>query len=56
MLNELWGQNAFYTEKLKGAGFEPRELRSLEDVARLPLTLKSELAADQAEHPRSAGI
>jgi phenylacetate-CoA ligase len=51
LLNELWGRNALYTEKLKAVGAEPRDIRTLDDVARLPLTRKSELAVDQAEHP-----
>lgn len=51
LLDELWGKNAFYTGKLKAAGVEPRDLRSLDDLARLPMTLKSELVEDQAAHP-----
>ena len=51
MLAELWGKNAFYTGKMKAAGVEPRDLRSLDDLARLPMTVKSELMEDQAAHP-----
>ena len=53
MLVELWGKNAFYTNKMKAAGVEPRDtLRgSLADLARLPMTVKSELMEDQAAHP-----
>ena len=51
MLAELWGRNAFYTDKLKKAGVGPDEVRSLSDLSRLPLTTKHELTADQAAHP-----
>jgi phenylacetate-CoA ligase len=51
MLNALWGKNAFYTHKMKAAGVEPRDLRSLDDLAHLPLTVKHELMEDQAVHP-----
>ncbi|HLE28407.1 MAG TPA: AMP-binding protein, partial [Anaerolineales bacterium] len=46
-----WGRNAFYTAKLKAAGIEPGGIRSLDDFARLPVTTKYELMADQAAHP-----
>ena len=51
MLEELWERNAFYTAKLKAAGVEPGDVRSLADLSRLPLTTKHELTADQAAHP-----
>lgn len=51
MLSELWGRNAFYTAKMKAAGVEPGDVRSLADLSRLPLTLKQELVADQEAHP-----
>jgi phenylacetate-CoA ligase len=50
MLSELWGRNRFYTAKLQAAGAEPRDVRTLDDLARLPLTTKAELMADQAAH------
>src|SRR3989304_1649047 len=60
MLAELWGRNAFYTDKLKRAGVGPDEMRTLApdrgsgglaDLSRLPLTTKDELTADQAARP-----
>jgi phenylacetate-CoA ligase len=51
MLDELWGKNAFYTNKMKAAGVEPKDIRSLDDLTRLPMTVKSELIEDQAAHP-----
>ncbi len=53
MLAELWGKNAFYTNKMKVAGVEPGDVLrgSLDDLARLPMTTKNELMEDQAAHP-----
>lgn len=48
MMNELWGKNRFYTNKWKAAGVEAGDIRTLDDLARLPLTTKSELMEDQA--------
>lgn len=48
MLPELYGQNRFYTAKFKQAGFQPGDLKSLEDLRSLPFTTKSELVEDQA--------
>jgi phenylacetate-CoA ligase len=53
LLAELWGKNAFYTAKLRAAGLAPDDATrlSVDDLSRLPMTTKSELAADQAAHP-----
>lgn len=48
MMRELWGKNRFYSNKWRAAGLQPEDIRALEDLARLPLTTKSELMADQA--------
>ncbi len=50
MSRELWGKNLFYTEKWRRAGMAPEDIRSLDDLARLPLTTKHELMEDQAAH------
>jgi len=50
LLAEVWGKNAFYTRKFQDVGFDPRDLRSLDDLAGLPFTLKRELVQDQSEH------
>lgn len=50
MLDELWGKNAFYTNKMRAAGVEPKDIRSLDDLAHLPMTVKGELMEDQAAH------
>jgi phenylacetate-CoA ligase len=48
MLAGLWGRNLFYTNKWQAAGVQPSDIRTLDDLARLPLTKKGELVADQA--------
>ena len=48
MLAELWGRNLFYTNKWQAAGVQPSDIRTLDDLARLPLTKKDELVADQS--------
>ncbi len=47
MLAELYDRNGFYTAKWRGAGVAPADIRTLDDLARLPLTRKSELMEDQ---------
>jgi phenylacetate-CoA ligase len=49
LLDVVWNQNRFYTAKLAAAGFEPGDLKTLDDLARLPFTTKSELLAAQTE-------
>ncbi len=51
LLGQIYGQNRFYTTKLKEAGAAPADIRSLDDLARLPLTTKSELLQAQADTP-----
>ncbi len=48
-LGRVLAGNGFYQRKL--AGFDPRELRNLDDLRRLPFTTKAELVADQAQNP-----
>ncbi|HIE21488.1 MAG TPA: phenylacetate--CoA ligase family protein, partial [Acidimicrobiia bacterium] len=43
MLEGIVGRNRFYSEKMHHAGVTPEDIRSLEDLARLPLTTKDEL-------------
>lgn len=50
LLSEL-AANQFYQEKFRLAGMEMARTRGAEDLARLPFTTKSELAADQDKHP-----
>jgi phenylacetate-CoA ligase len=49
---EVLAANAFLRRRWNEAGVrDPRDLRSWDDFARLPLTVKRELVEDQAEHP-----
>ncbi len=52
LLDELRGRNPFWTERLTAAGFGTGEVSSLEHWRTLPLLTKSELVADQTQHPR----
>jgi phenylacetate-CoA ligase len=51
LLAAIYGRNQFYTRKLDAAGVQVGALRFPEDLAKLPLTTKTELAEDQAAHP-----
>ena len=51
LLNAVYGRNLFYTRKLDAAGLDVRALRFPDDLRRLPLTTKAELAEDQAANP-----
>lgn len=51
VLDQIYGRNRFYTAKLNDAGLAPSALRSLDDLARLPFTTKSELLQAQAGAP-----
>jgi phenylacetate-CoA ligase len=44
-------RNAFYTEKLQRAGITTARLAYPDDLAKLPVTTKAELVADQEAHP-----
>ena len=43
--------NRFYAAKLHEAGMTPSDLRTCDDLARVPFTTKQELVADQTAHP-----
>ena len=49
MLAEIYQKNRFYTAKFKEAGFEPGDLKSLDDLQKLPFTRKTELSEAQLE-------
>ena len=51
-LRHVLDKNPFYSARLRDAGLESsHELRSLEDLARLPFTTKQELVQDQTANP-----
>ncbi len=50
LLEAIAGRNAFYTRKFADADVQPSDVRSIDDLSRLPFTTKAELIADQAAH------
>lgn len=50
MMAELWEKNQFYTNKWKAAGLQPSDIKTLDDLSRLPVTAKGELVKDQADN------
>lgn len=51
LLDEIIPANAFWTEKFSAAGVELSSVSDVDDLAKLPLTIKSELVEDQDSHP-----
>jgi phenylacetate-CoA ligase len=51
LVEGLFEHNRFYTDKMRHAGVAPGDIRSLEDLARLPLTTKDELIEAAAAFP-----
>lgn len=51
LLRLVSNRNRFYTEKWRQAGIVPDELKSFDDLRKLPFTHKSELARAQDEAP-----
>ena len=49
MLQQIYGPNRFYTEKLDAAGIHPESIKTLEDFKSLPLTSKAELVQAQSD-------
>ena len=50
-LDYINSQSPFYARKLAAAGALPGDIKSLDDLAKLPFTEKSELRQSQADHP-----
>ena len=50
-VQRCWDGSRFHRERLEAAGVEPDDVRSLADLARLPLLTTAELAAEQQAHP-----
>jgi phenylacetate-CoA ligase len=46
-----WERAPFYRRRWQAAGFEPGDVTSLDDFARVPTISKADLRADQAAHP-----
>ncbi|NIN52908.1 MAG: AMP-binding protein [Nitrososphaeria archaeon] len=49
-LERCYKNSAFYRDKFKAAGVAPHDIRSLDDLAKVPLTRKEELRKEQAAH------
>ena len=50
-LDYIWEKSQFYQRKFKERGIERGDIRSLEDLSRLPFTEKDELRKGQEEDP-----
>jgi len=46
-----YANSPFYREKLDAAGVRPEQIKTLDDLVRLPFTTKDDLKSDQAENP-----
>ncbi|WP_165820839.1 phenylacetate--CoA ligase family protein [Pueribacillus theae] len=44
-------QTPFYQRKFKEAGVSPSDIRTIEDLKKLPITTKDDIRKSQAEHP-----
>ena len=51
LLAEVLPRNRFYARKYANLAIRPDDLRSTDDLRRLPFTTKAELVADQNDHP-----
>src|SRR5262245_29973630 len=50
-VTHAYASSPFYRTKLDAAGVKPEQVRTLDDLARLPFTTKDELKQDQTDHP-----
>lgn len=50
-LEHVYARSPFYRSKLDAAGIRLDEIRTMEDVRRIPFTDKEELRSSQAKHP-----
>lgn len=51
LLKSVIPANPFWTNKFRDAGLDVNSIQSLDDLRRIPLTSKQELATNQATHP-----
>ncbi|WP_051184962.1 phenylacetate--CoA ligase family protein [Desulfatiglans anilini] len=47
----VYERSPMYRRKFDEAGIKPADIRSLEDISRIPFTVKEELRESQAQHP-----
>ena len=50
-LQRCWDGSEFYRERLSAVGIGPDDLRSLDDLRRIPIVTKQELRDEQLAHP-----
>jgi len=55
LLRKVYASNIFYQTKYKKAGVKLSDLKSLDDLRKLPFTVKKEFEADQTDYRFSAG-
>lgn len=55
-LRYVWDHSPFYRRKYERAGLEPGDIKTHQDVAKIPFTVKEELRETQAENPPWGGI
>jgi phenylacetate-CoA ligase len=51
LLKKVCASNPFYKEKFKQHGISPKDIRHLDDLHKLPFTMKGEFEEDQEKHP-----
>jgi phenylacetate-CoA ligase len=51
MVEYVYATSGFWRRKLDDAGVEPGDVRGIADLPKLPFSTRSELDAEQAEHP-----
>ncbi len=51
LLKRVYASNPFYKEKFKQHGISPQDIRYLDDLRKLPFTMKREFEEDQEKHP-----
>src|SRR6266581_158093 len=51
LLRETIPANRFYAQKLAAAGINSQDIRTADDLTRVPFTTKTELSADQVTYP-----
>ena len=51
LLTEILPTNPFWKNRWAAAGLELADIQSLDDLAKIPLTTKQDIAADQGAHP-----
>jgi phenylacetate-CoA ligase len=51
LLKKIYASNPFYQKKFSQHGIALSEIRSLDDLTKLPFTVKKEFEKDQQEHP-----